>query len=282
MSVDIPSGSPGRPPLDRDYIDQISDLEQEIDDLRVTHRLEISRMQRDYEERLKQSSMEMEALRRQLSSQGRNSPGSKDGLIQSLNFQIDKLAEQCQSLMDSRSADLDRLSSTLERLENVLAENDRLRMQLKTASPFPPPAPVEIERPLPKRQEWQRRTLNPRTRPEKEEPPVPIKSVRHVHPQSQLAFHDQIVFNETKDRPIDDICNLKGMTAAELEKSLEELEKEKSDLGRRIAKVLPPVRDQATFGMKLQRENDEKEYDTVSRMIARIKLELRWKKQGNE
>jgi hypothetical protein len=111
-------------------------------------------------------------------------------------------------------------------------------------------------------------------------PTPPYAGKRRAQP-SHRALTDQIVFDETNDECVGDVCNVEGMTIEELQRSLAALEKEKADLGRKIAKVLPAVRNQATFNNKLERENDEKQYDLVSRMIGRIRLELRWKKNRN-
>jgi hypothetical protein len=67
------------------------------------------------------------------------------------------------------------------------------------------------------------------------------------------------------------------MTVEEMRKSLATLEEDRAELGRKINRPLQQVRNIETFQKKVDRENDEKEYDFICRMIVRIKAALRAK-----
>jgi hypothetical protein len=68
-----------------------------------------------------------------------------------------------------------------------------------------------------------------------------------------------------------DLGNLQGMTVAEMLRSLASLEEEKDEIGRRMS---GPV---STFEKKVEKQREEKEYEVICRLIARIKAELKAK-----
>jgi hypothetical protein len=124
-----------------------------------------------------------------------------------------------------------------------------------------------------------RETITPRAKKPPDSPnsdSPPRFDGRRRAPPHHRALVDQLGVREDDENEI----NLEGMTVTNMRKSLATLEEDRAELGRKINRPLQPVRNLETFQKKIERENDEKEYDLICRMIVRIRAALQGKGRG--
>lgn len=235
--VVIPSGSPMPDTTPRQRpLDEVEELRAAYED----EMLALEDENRALREELMKTRDELQLYKRS---------SNREAIIQMQQARIDELTQERDDMQEEKS-------SSERRMRSEIAEVNRLKSQI-SESPKPPVTPQKSP------------TL------QRAQTPQPIFGKRPP-PRNHPALRESIVFEDVADeeerREEDESVN--AMSPSELANVIKTLEEQKMFLERKINKVIPRVHNIETLQIKLERENNERQYDSVCRMLAKARLQL--------
>ena len=180
---------------------------------------------------------ELAAARRELSKWRESS--DPDTIIRVQSLKIQDLTDECSRIRD----------------ECTLLDNKLNRVTAERASIHPNP--------------------NPNSDPSPQTPPPRRIYGRRPAPADHPALQEAVLFDTDNEGAVARTeRSFSRMSRQEMEDVLKGLELEKSMLERKINRVLPKVHNIETLQKRIEREQDEQQYDNVCRLITKLRMDL--------
>ena len=224
--------------------------------LRAQENDEFAEMRAAYEEEMTALEDENMTLRRQL----REVRDELDLLRRSSDKRaiVEMQRERINQLTDEFEKMGGTVAKTEKKLDQALAKSERLKEELSESS------------------HSQEKSLERTTFERCAQTPQPKFFGKRPPPRNHPALRQSVVFRDEADEEErrEEDQSVSQMSAAELVNLIKALEEQKAVLERKINKVIPKVHNIETLQIKLQRESNERQYDSVCRMLAKTRLQL--------